>query len=289
MKRDLLAQRRAVLLSSGALVTPQSSALLRKYADVALAITVLGLSALGCSSDGGISREEDTTTSGNQPGGSSYVPSGSGAPGGMQTETEMPVGTGPNLVVVDSWVDGATNGVEIQGAFFTYQDPTTRTIITPAAGGTGSGYCVSGTSAEVLDMNFSSTWGAVAALNLSQEAGSDAVGSYDATAHGVVGFGFDIVGDTSSALRFVVKQYMVHDGFCVNNVPDCGMGCSVEYRLDELTQNCWTAGGPSPNPASISALEWQITTKAGSETPFDYCIENLHALMGEIPASATPE
>lgn len=247
------------------------------------AVAVL-LAAPGCSGDGGRTREEDTTTSGNRPGsGSSYVPS-SGGPGEALLPAEPSMGTGPNLIVASDWVDGSTNGVGIQGAFFTYQDPTGRTQITAAQGGSGTGYCVSGTSAEVLAGNFSGTWGAVAALNLYQEVGATAAGSYDATAHGVVGFGFDIVGDTGGALRFVVKQFSVHDGFCVNNVPDCGMGCSAEYRIDELTQNCWTPGGATPDATSLAALEWQITTKEGAETPFDYCIENIHAVLS--PAGA---
>lgn len=204
---------------------------------------------------------------------------------GAPSSTETPAGAGPNIVVANDWVDRSTNGVEIQGAFFTYQDPSTRTSITAAPGGSGQGYCVSGESAEVLDMNFSGTWGAVAALNLNQEVGSTTAGSYDASAHGVVGFGFDIVGDTGGALRFVVKQFSVHDGFCINNVPDCAMGCSVEYRIDELTQNCWTPGGATPNASALSALEWQITTKTGMTTPFDYCIENIHAVLGD-PAAA---
>lgn len=216
-------------------------------------------------------------------GGSTYVPS-TGGPMGTPPATEVLPGDGPSLIVANDWVSRSTNGVEIQGAFFTYQDPSTRTRITAAPGGSGQGYCVSGESAEVLDMNFGSTWGAVAALNLNQEENSETAGSYDATAHGVVGFGFDIVGDTAGALRFVIKQFSVHDGFCINNVPDCAMGCSVEYRIDELAQNCWTPGGAKPNAAALSALEWQITTKTGMTTPFDYCIENLRVVMGDAAA-----
>jgi hypothetical protein len=113
-------------------------------------------------------------------------------------------------------------------------------------------------------------------------------GAYDATAHGVVGFGFDIIGDTGGALRFVIKQYATHDGFCINNVPDCASGCSAEFRLDELTQNCWTPGGPTPAATSLQALEWQITTKEGAATTFDYCIENIHAVVDASLAPATP-
>jgi hypothetical protein len=195
------------------------------------------------------------------------------------------MGDGTDIVASAGWVDGSSNGLDIQGAFFTYQDGSGRTVIANDAAESQTGYCVSGASAEVVGGDFSGTWGAVAALNLSQEVGVDIAGSYDAAAHGVLGFGFDIVGDTGGALRFVVKQYGVHDGFCINNVPDCAAGCSVEYRLDELTQNCWMAGGPAPAASSLAAIEWQIVPKEGEETPFDYCIENLHAVVEE-PAAA---
>jgi hypothetical protein len=270
-----------------------------RCAGVALSVAALAMLLGACSADEGRSREDDTTQSGLQPGGdSSYGPGSSGGPvdpetvapgpGAEGATDEAPVGTGPNLIASNGWVDGASNGLGIQGALFTYQDGTLRTEIAAVAeAGTGTGYCVSGSVAEVLNMDFSGTWGAVAALNLNQAVGSEAVGPYDAAAHAVVGFGFDIVGDTAGALRFVVKQHLVHDGFCINNVPSCGTGCSVEFLLEDLTQNCWTPGGATPDPTSLSALEWQITAKAGSPTPFDYCIENIHAVLAEAPASDT--
>jgi hypothetical protein len=226
---------------------------------------------MACSGETG--RERDDTLA-NLPaagaGGASTGPGEGAAP--------MP-SSGPDLLVSESWVDSATNGVGVQGAFFTYQDGSGRTLITADATRTQTGFCVAGTAAEVLDGNFGGTYGAVAALNLSQQVGSTTPDAYDATAYGVVGFGFDIVGNTGGALRFVVKQFATHDGFCVNRVPDCASGCTAEFRLDELTQNCWTPGGPTPAPTSLQALEWQITTTEGAETAFDYCIENLHAVV----------
>lgn len=254
---------------------------------LAALVSVVG----ACSGEEGRSRAEDTTAQSNLPmGGGAYVPSGAAPAGDMIEMPPAAEGTGTDLVATAGWVDGNTNGLEIQGAFFTYQDGSGRTLIANDAAESQTGYCVSGTSAEVLGGDFSGTWGAVAALNLNQEVGVDTAGSYDAAAHGVVGFGFDIVGDTGGALRFVVKQYSVHDGFCINNVPECALGCSVQYRIDELTQNCWEAGGAAPVASSLSALEWQIVPKEDAETPFDYCIENLHAIV-EAPAAApvTPE
>jgi hypothetical protein len=236
------------------------------------------LLALGCAADSRRARDSEATES-NQP-----APDPSGAP------AALPPATGPDLLVSDSWVDAATNGLGIQGAVFTYQDGSGRTRIAADATRTQTGYCVAGTAAEVVGGDFGGTYGAVAALNLQQEVGSTTPDPYDATAHGVVGFGFDIVGDTGGALRFVLKQYATHDGFCINNVPGCANGCSVEYRIDELTQNCWTPGGPLPAATRLAALEWQITTQAGAATPFDYCIENIHALVDAsfVPAPAAP-
>lgn len=254
---------------------------LSKYAAVTLVpIWGLGL-ATACSSESG--RERDDTLA-NLP--AAGAAGASASPG----EGAAVPGTGPDLLVSESWVDSATNGVGVQGAFFTYQDGSGRTQITPDATRTQTGYCVAGRAAEVLNADFGGTYGAVAALNLSQQVDSTTADAYDATAHGVVGFGFDIVGVTGGALRFVVKQFATHDGFCINRVPDCANGCTAVVRLDELTQNCWTPGGAKPAPTSLQALEWQITTTEGAETPFDYCIENLHAVVDPslVPARPAP-
>jgi hypothetical protein len=235
----------------------------------------------GCSGDSSRARDEGATETNLR--GTELAPEAE--PGTMPAPN-----TGANLLVSESWVDATTNGLGIQGAFFTYQDGTGRTTITPDATRTQTGYCVAGTAAEVLNADFGGTYGAVAALNLAQQVDDPAVHAYDAPAHGVVGFGFDIVGNTGGALRFVIKQYATHDGFCVNNVPNCASGCSAEYRIDELHQNCWTPGGPTPAAVSLAALEWQITTKEGAATDFDYCIENIHAVVDEslVPATVAP-
>jgi hypothetical protein len=256
---------------------------LSKYAAVTL-VPCFGMAVLATACSGEAGRERDDTLA-NLPAAGAAGTSATG-----EGTAAMP-GTGPELRVSESWVDGATNGVGVQGAFFTYQDGSGRTLITPDATRTQTGYCVAGTAAEVLDGNFGGTYGAVAALNLSQQVDSTTADAYDATAYGVVGFGFDIVGNTGGALRFVVKQYATHDGFCINRVPDCASGCTAtEVRLDELTQNCWTPGGPTPAATSLQALEWQITTTEGAETAFDYCIENLHALVDPslVPARPAP-
>lgn len=263
-------------------MTCWGSRCLSKYA----AVTLVSLLGVGCSGESGAERDAETLSNMPTAGASGATPGAMTAGPGVELEPS----TGAELRVAQSWVDAATNGVGVQGAFFTYQDGSGRTLITADATRTTTGYCVAGTAAEVLDGNFGGTYGAVAALNLAQDVGSDALKPYDATAHGVLGFGFDIVGNTGGALRFVVKQYLTHDGFCINNVPDCADGCAVEYQLDELTQNCWTPGGPTPVPSSLQALEWQITTKEGGATEFDYCIENIHAVMDPsfVPAAAPP-
>lgn len=259
-------------------MTCRGSSCLSKYAFATLAPLLVA----ACSGESGAERD----TLANQPaaGASGTTPGATTAGEGA----EPAPGTGAELRVAENWVDAATNAVGVQGAFFTYQDGSGRTVITADPTRTETGYCVAGTAAEVLDGNFGGTYGAVAALNLSQKVGSETTDAYDATAHGVIGFGFSVVGDTGGALRFVVKQWATHDGFCINNVPDCASGCTVEYRIDELTQNCWTPGGPTPAPTSLQALEWQITTKEGAATEFDYCIEDIHAVLDPAFVPAAP-
>lgn len=240
---------------------------------------MLSLVALGCGSSGNAERtggvSPATDVAPNMPAPAPTTPVAGG---------DTSAGAGNALLVADNWVDAATNGVGVQGAFFVYVDHSNITTIGPTPGESATGYCVAGEAAQVLNMDFGNFFGAVAALNLQQQPGVDTPGPYDAAAHGVVGFGFDIVGNTGGALRFVVKAFNVHDGYCINNVPDCEAGCSVEYDLAELSQNCWTPGGALPPVNSLSALEWQITTNEMAPVRFDYCIENIHAVL----AAPTP-
>lgn len=238
--------------------------------------------AVGCGGSGTASRSEDPQTSSNaaSPGGAPAAP-GTADPASPNAEAPPGVNAGNLLIPTDGWVAQSSNDIGIQGAFFTYPDHSNVTTIAETPGESTTGYCVAGTAAQVMNMDFGGTFGATAALNLSQQPGSEAVGAYDAAAHGVLGFGFDITGSTGGALRFVTKQFGVHDGFCVNMVPECASDCSVEFRLDELHQNCWLPGGPLPDPQSLSALEWQITTNANAPVDFDFCIENLHAVLAE--------
>ncbi len=241
-------------------------------------VVVAGLVA-GCS--GGDEGGEERPVLGDEPGADPATELMPQQPVAEQPVAEPESGTGTDLVPSDGWVLSSSNGVGIQGSFFTYGDGSGRTMIAESPNEASTGYCVAGESAQVLDDDFGGTWGAVAAFNLNQAVGQDEAGPYDARSHAVVGFAFDIVGDTGGALRYVVKQWGVHDGFCINNVPDCEQGCSAEYRIDELEQNCWDPGGRAPTLSQLSALEWQITTTAEGPTPFDFCIENVRAVLGD--------
>ena len=105
----------------------KSSAVLSNCSLAALALIVTA-----CSGEEGRSRAEDTTAQPNLPmGGSTYVPSGA-APAGEMTQMPGPaMGAGTDIVASAGWVDGASNALAIQGAFFTYQDgsgaPSLRT------------------------------------------------------------------------------------------------------------------------------------------------------------------
>jgi hypothetical protein len=203
-------------------------------------------------------------------------------------ETEL-VPPGFDLPVAEGRIALEQNGAEIEGPFFTYGDSSGRTQIGPSAAlQSSNGYCVAGSAGQVINMDFGGTYGAVAALNLRQPAGSDVVGGYDAEGHGVAGVGFEIRGETGGRLRFVAKMLGVHDGFCVDSVPECASGCSIAFRFQDLTQNCWNPGGVVLTPNNVAALEWQITTTDEGPTPFDFCVENLRALLAEGAAPAAP-
>src|SRR5688572_29205143 len=82
------------------------------------------LLAAACGGTGAAERGNDPQTSVNASSG--YPPAATATP-----TTEVPAtGSGPDLRAVDSWVDASSNGVGIQGAFFTYVDHSNITNIT---------------------------------------------------------------------------------------------------------------------------------------------------------------
>lgn len=214
-----------------------------------------------------------------------------------------------------AWVDGTSNTVGIQGAFFILEDSVKdgdpvedslmHTDFTPDTGGTNDPIstfddmtlkpCVSGTAVQVTDetgatgcnaaaaetepgaCQWSAQWGGGIGLNLNETGGEDSMqGVWDALAAGVTGFTFTVSGDAGGAvLRFKAKNEGSDEDFC--KAFTIVPGTPVSIALSELTHQCWgTTGTQVLGLTNISQLQWQVVTDAAaSHTVTNLCIENL--------------
>jgi hypothetical protein len=201
----------------------------------------------------------------------------------------IPSGTGVALTPAAGFVSGTSNGVGIQGYFYTFSDATSggNTTIQPAdfATAMGSTICASGVGAQVINVNgapaYSTYWGGGIGLNLSDPGGM--MGPQPWMRGRVTGFSFNITGTTvppAGRLRFKATFYdgtTVNSDYCVN----AAAGPNT-FRLDQIVNQCYQGGlgAPAlPATAPLQALQWQVATDVAATTPFNFCVENLQAIV----------
>lgn len=210
-------------------------------------------------------------------GGSAMAAAGAGGGGGT-----IPTGSG-NIIMHDDlgWVAGSSNGLGIQGSFYTISDADgTPPGVTQIALGdftvSPTSTCVSGTASAVPDnTGYAQYWGGGLALNLSDPGGGMPVGAW--APGSVTGFSFTVTGATiPPGLRFNAVD-AAGTTFC----GDLAAGANT-VSLTALNQTCYneTPGAALAASAPLESIQWQIVTVLTDATPFDFCIENLTALGG---------
>jgi hypothetical protein len=184
----------------------------------------------------------------------------------------------------DGWIAGATNGLGVQGSFYTISDstgtPPGDTTVTLGALTTPTSTCASGVASQVQTPtggtpDFTRYWGGGVALNLADPGGGAALLPWSRGA--VTGFSFNITGPMIPAsLRFQATTPGGATIYCVN---DTAPGAN-SIQLGTLVTACYGTTGNTPLAAAttLEALQWQVVTAADASTPFDFCIENLTAL-----------
>jgi hypothetical protein len=106
---------------------------------------------------------------------------------------------------------------------------------------------------------------------------TDAV-PYDAVAHGIIGFVFDVTGTTQSGvLRFNLTTPSTQ-----SEPHHLELQVPVQNRvvyLEELTQGHWISD-PVPFTANaIRSAQFHVPTREGETTAFDFCVRNLRVLL----------
>jgi hypothetical protein len=187
------------------------------------------------------------------------------------------------------WVAGATNGAGIQGSFYTFSDaagtPPGVTAIAPTdfSDVADTTICASGMASEVPDdTGYSQFWGGGVGFNLADP--GNMTGAQPWNRGNVVGFSFNITGaNIPPAAQFRFKATFF-EGAAVNSdycAPIAAAGPN-SFQLSQVVNQCYTGGLGAPPlapTALLESLQWQVATVIGQPTPFDFCIENLTAIV----------
>jgi hypothetical protein len=213
-------------------------------------------------------------------------------PSQMMMEMMMgnpPAGGGvPILPDLTGWVQGDTNTVGIQGAWYSYNDckdsPSDCTENhLPLEGGFDNidgKMCTSGTTAAVMaETEFSSKWGAGIALDLNALGGLDTgKNPWDATANGVKGFAFTIEFNTPGAVRVNLPTTSTEVASHFTEVSTSG---AQQVLWGDVQQGSWIKGPERVefDPTTILSLQFQVPTKMKMPVPFDFCVSNLSAIQ----------
>jgi len=158
----------------------------------------------GTSTGGSSSGESGAGSSGRAMGGGSEVGGSGGSSEAGTTSGDAGQTGGSSTCENDAseltidgsdWMRGACNDAAIQGAWYCYADGTSETDCDGKPRYEDGGYCIGGQTKEDPS---GAAWGAALAFELDHPDGEGKT-TYDATAHGLTGFAFEVVGSTGGA------------------------------------------------------------------------------------------
>jgi hypothetical protein len=284
-------------------------------------IATIGLAAMGCFDPGALMAPEPEGPggSGGPPGagaaggrgGTGGSPGAAGAAGGhggtrggIALVTNEAGWLEPNPAgAVGSWwsandsfgADGTPGAGDCPAAGFPMS--ACSTLTTPAPGTPfrpdpgGRGICASGTSAQVLlgsdgTPAWPAIWGNIIAFDLAtaDPTPMPVVGAYDALAHGITGFAFDIDAVPAGGhLRVMFATPGTEDhpaywsGATNDTSPVLGPG-HYEVRWPEVGGPFWFADPPAFDPTKIEWIAFHVVSTNLASVPFDFCLNNLALL-----------
>jgi hypothetical protein len=219
----------------------------------------------------------------------------------------------PLMPDLTGWIDRrATGSTAIQGPWYAYADGEgadgmTATGICERAGhpasacshvtrpmfgsflNTAGKMCTSGVAAAVVNTadggaipDYPNITGAGIALDLNTPTTGGATAAYDASAHGVIGFGFDIDVLPSSGLRvgLLTPATAADPAFWGGNdmISPVKVGHN-EFRLEEVLGPFYLINPPSFDRTKILTLRFHVPTSTASSTSYAFCVSNLVALV----------
>jgi hypothetical protein len=169
--------------------------------------------------------------------------------------------------------------------------PTPGMFFQPDAG--GRGMCTSGVSAQVIADNtgspaYSSIWGNIVGFDVANPGSYSEGGStrmaYDAPAHGITGFAFDIDAVPAGGQIRVAFQTVGTEssaaywgGATMNLSPIAGPG-HYEMRWSEIGGPFYLTSPPPFDPTKLEAIQFHVVSNTGAPVPFSFCLSNLMLL-----------
>ena len=169
---------------------------------------------------------------------------------------------------------------------------TTPTPATPFLPDPAGRMCTSGIAAQVLSgsdgqLAWSAIWGNIVGVTLatSDPSPTPVIGAYDAPAHGITGFAFDIDGVLPLGhLRVLVpttendRDSAYWEGAVNDMSPYAGPG-HYEVRWPEVGGPLYLGGAAPPfDPTSIESIAFHVVSRETEAAPYDFCIKNVALL-----------
>jgi hypothetical protein len=190
-------------------------------------------------------------------------------------------------------IDGTPGGGNCSTAGFPMaacSSVTTPVPGTPFLPDTNGRICTAGTAAQVVTGSdgtpaWSAIWGNMIGVYLAKADPSAPTGAYDAPAHGITGFAFDIEGTLPLGHLRVLVGTMENDsnsaywgGAAMGASPYQGPG-HYEIRWPDVGGPMYLGPGAPPfDPTMIDMVAFHIMARTDGPAPYDFCISKLALL-----------
>jgi hypothetical protein len=169
--------------------------------------------------------------------------------------------------------------------------PTPGSPFRPDPG--GRGMCTSGVAAQVANGSdgqpaYSSIWGNIIGFALNstapRDAGSDTLGVYDAPAHGITGFAFDIDAvPPGGQLRVTfptkgTENNAAYWSGTTNNLSPITSPGHYEMRWPEIGGPMYLTAAPPFDPTTLEMISFHVVSNTIAPTSYSFCINNVMLL-----------
>jgi len=175
------------------------------------------------------------------------------------------------------WVDRASTGCEIEGAWWWSKDDKGTTLEAVTANRppfvAGQGMCIKGTT--IADTS-GAAWGAIIGLDLN----NNQTAGWDAAGHGVVGFEVELAGTGGGADLRLELESATNRTTPTPFVPvQTGTGVALIGRAIVPLTWAVTNKGETPNASNLRKLQLHVAGGA-TATTFDVCVARVRPIVG---------